>query len=127
MHLFSERGERYGGGMVVTWPWVRKQVKKVPEDLHGGSVVINPTRIHEDEGLIPGLAQWVKGPVAVSCGVGHRCGSDLVLWLWCRLAATSPIQPLAWEPPYATGEALKRQKKVPEQKLPKEVQVRLSV
>ena len=62
MHLFSERGERYGGGMVVTWPWVRKQVKKVPEDLHGGSVVTNPTRIHEDEGLIPGLAQWVKGP-----------------------------------------------------------------
>ena len=60
MHLFSERGERYGGGVVVPWPWVRKQVKKVPEDLHGGSVVTNPTRIHEDEGLIPGLAQWVK-------------------------------------------------------------------
>ena len=34
-------------------------------------------------------------------GVGHRRGSDLVLlWLWCRLAAAAPIQPLAWEPPY---------------------------
>ena len=27
---------------------------------HCGSVVTNPTSICEDEGLIPGLAQWVK-------------------------------------------------------------------
>ena len=48
----------------------------------------------------------------MSCGVGHRCGSDLVLlWLWCRLAAVAPIRPLAWETPYAAGTALKRQKK----------------
>ena len=32
--------------------------------------------------------------VAMSCGVGHRCGSDLaLLWLWCRLAAAVPIPP----------------------------------
>jgi len=64
-------------------------------------------------GSIPGLAQWVKERgVSVSCGVGHRHGSDLaLLWLWCRLAAIPPIQPLAWEPPYAVGAALKRQKK----------------
>ena len=47
----------------------------------------------------------------MSCGVGPRHGSDLVLlWLWCRLAATAPIGPLAGEPPYAMGVALKRQK-----------------
>ena len=40
-----------------------------------------------------------------------RCGLDLVLlWLWRRPAATSPIKPLAWEPPYIPGAALKRQK-----------------
>ena len=58
----------------------------------------------------------------MSCGVGHRHGSDLTL-LWCRPAAVAPIQPLAWEPPYATGAALKRQeqtnKKPQKQKNPK--------
>ena len=47
----------------------------------------------------------------MSCGVGHRCGSDLVLQcLWCRLAAVASIRSLAWEPPYATGTALKKKK-----------------
>ena len=45
----------------------------------------------------------------MSCGVGHRWGSDLA-WLWCRLAAVAPIRPLAWEPPYASGVALKSKK-----------------
>ena len=49
--------------------------------------------------------------MAMSCGVGHRLGWDLVwLWLWCRPAATAPIQLLAWKPPYAPGVALKRRK-----------------
>ena len=47
----------------------------------------------------------------MSCGVGHRRDSDLVLlWLWRRPAAAGLIRPLAWEPPYAVGAALKRQK-----------------
>ena len=49
--------------------------------------------------------------MAVSCGVGCRRGSDPeLLWLWRRLVATAPIGPLAWEPPYAAGVALKGQK-----------------
>ena len=44
----------------------------------------------------------------MSCDVGCRCGSDpALLWLWRRLAAAAPIGPLAWEPPYAEGVALK--------------------
>ena len=47
----------------------------------------------------------------MSCGVGPSCGSDLaLLWLWRRPVATAPFQPLAWEPPYAAGSALKRPK-----------------
>ena len=34
-----------------------------------------------------------------------------MLWLWLRTAAVAPIEPLAWEPPYAAGAALKREKK----------------
>ena len=49
---------------------------------------------------------WIGSGVAVSCSVGHRCGLDLVLlWLW--LAAVAPITPVAWEPPYGAGVALK--------------------
>ena len=72
----------------------------------------NPTRNHEVAGSIPALAQWVKVPAfAVSCGVGHRRGSDpALLWVWRRLAAAAPIRPPAWEPPYATGTALKSKK-----------------
>ena len=42
----------------------------------------------------------------------NRHGSDpALLWLWCRLGATALIRPLAWEPPYAAGAALKKKKK----------------
>ena len=62
-----------------------------------GSAVTKPTNIHEDAGLIPGLGQRVK---------------DLVLlWLWPRPATLAPIQALAWERPYATRAALKKQTK----------------
>ena len=50
--------------------------------------LMNPTRNHEVVGLIPGIAQWVKDPVA-----------------------TAPIRPLAWEPPYAEGMVLEKVKR----------------
>ena len=43
------------------------------------------------------LAKWLGSSVAVACG--HT------------LAAIGPIQPLAWELPYAVGAALKCKKK----------------
>ena len=50
----------------------------------------------------------------MSCGVGRRRGSDLVvLWLWCMLAAAALIRPLAWQLPYAIDTDLKKKKKNP--------------
>ena len=47
----------------------------------------------------------------MSCGVGRRCSLDpTLLWLRCRLEATAPNGPLAWEPPYAVSVALKDKK-----------------
>ena len=57
----------------------------------------------------------------MSCGVGHRRGSDpALLWLWHRPAAVAPTGPLAWAPPYAVGAALKskKKKKVLKEKFP---------
>ena len=35
----------------------------------------------------------------------------MLLWLRCRPAATAPIGPLAWEPPYAGGNGPRKGKK----------------
>ena len=58
--------------------------------------LMNLTSIHEDVDLISSLTQWIK--------------DHTLLWLWCRPVDTAPIQPLAWESPYAVGMAQKKKK-----------------
>ena len=40
----------------------------------------------------------------------------MLLWLWCRPTTTAAVGPLAWEPPYAAGVALKNKKTKKEEK-----------
>ena len=69
----------------------------------------NPTRIHENAGLIYGLAQRLRIQCWHVARILHCCG--------CRLAAVASIQPLGWEFPYAMGVTLKKPKKKKKQKL----------
>ena len=73
---------------------------------------VNLTSNHEDAGLIPGLVQQVK--IWRCHELWYRSQTQLrpcLLWLWRRPAATAPIGPLDWEPPYAVGAARKSKRK----------------
>ena len=83
-----------GKGETFVSPLINNVIMEVPVTAQW---LTNLTNIQEDTGLIPGLDQWVYDPA--------------LLWLWYRPAATAPIQLLAWEPAYALGADLKRQKK----------------
>ena len=64
--------------------------------------------------------------VGVSCGVGRRLDSDpALLRLWHRLAATAPMRPLAWEPPYAGGAALEKAERKKKKKKEKSTAVNM--
>ena len=68
--------------------------------------VQTPTNIHEDaffRSLVSLSGLRILHGHELWCRSQTRSDPSL-LWLWCRLAATAPIQPLAWEPPYAEGQ-----------------------
>ena len=94
--------------------------------------VILGTTIFKIGGLgVPIVALWLKNPLVsirtgvqslallnglrirhcheLWCKLQTQLGSG-ILWVWRRPAARVPIQHLAWESPYTTGAALKRQK-----------------
>ena len=84
-------------GVPTVAQWVKNPTAGVPVMAQW---LTNHARIPEDSGSIPGLAQWVKQPALPR--------------LWCKLAATAPIRPLAWKPPYAVSAALKSKNKTKE-------------
>ena len=62
---------------------------------------------------VPSLALFRRCQVLLWAAVLVTDAAQIraLLWLWCRPAAVTPIQPLAWEPPYVSGAALKKQNK----------------
>ena len=78
MLLFHREQENHPFGMMDS-------LTGVPMWLSG----LRTWLVSEDEGLIPGLAQWVK--------------DQAVPWLWCRPAAAALIWPLAQDLPYVAG------------------------
>ena len=66
-----------------------------------------------------GTMRFRVRPRASLSGLRIRCCHELwqtrlesgIAVLWRRPAAVAPIRPLAWEPPYAAGVALKKAKK----------------
>ena len=76
-----ETQRRWGRESALGVPIVAQQIK-------------NPNSIHQDAGLAPGLAQWVKGSsIAASCSVGCGCSLDpelLCLWYWLASSDLTP-------------------------------------
>ena len=93
-----ETQRRWGRESALGVPIVAQQIK-------------NPNSIHQDAGLAPGLAQWVKGSsIAASCSVGCGCSLDpelLCLWYWLASSDLTPSLGTS----ICRGAALKKQQK----------------
>ena len=73
--------------------------------------VKNPTGIHEDAGLIPGLPQWLR--IQHCCKLCQRSQMQLGSGVAMAVAVASSCSSestLAWDLPCATGVALKKKK-----------------
>ena len=47
---------------MMTYPEILKKVRNPKGSSHCGTAETNPTGIHEDMSLIPGLVHWVGDP-----------------------------------------------------------------
>ena len=88
---------------------VKKSVGRVPTVVGGKQIWLASMRTQ-----VRSLTSLSALRIWCCCELWGRSQMRLrseLLWLCCSLAATTLIQPLAWEPPYATSTALKRQKR----------------
>ena len=87
-------------------PGVKIQLLGFPIVAQG---IKNPTSIHEDAGLIPGLIGLSGLSIQNCCELW--CG--LKMWLRCYMAVAvaTPIRPLAWELLYVADSAIKKKTK----------------
>ena len=107
VHFIGDKREATGSrhsARVKVRTQVRSSHHGTVETIWPGSVRLQVWSL----ALLSGLGSGV----ATNCGVGGRCGLDpALLWLWRRPTALALIGPLAWEPPYAVGMALKSKTK----------------